>query len=204
MNATTEIKLESESVPYINIPNLMATDEGLEHFLNVIDETFKHVEPVTASVMKPEMVKSVDDVRRSEVRFGNNKWVRHEVFDLVNQVNSSLWALDLYNAVAEMQHTTYYDSVKGHYDWHEDDHPLSGRWGFKKSRKISCTLQLSEYGVDYEGGELEIHGVNTDPKVLGKKGSLTIFPSIVRHRVAPVTKGTRQSLVFWYYGPRWR
>ena len=33
------------------------------------------------------------------------------------------------------------------------------------------------------------------------KGSIVIFPSYIWHRVSPVTKGTRLSLVQWNLGP---
>jgi PKHD-type hydroxylase len=32
------------------------------------------------------------------------------------------------------------------------------------------------------------------------KGSLVVFPSFISHRVKPVTKGTRYSLVIWNIG----
>ena len=32
------------------------------------------------------------------------------------------------------------------------------------------------------------------------KGSLVIFPSFIKHRVTPVTKGIRYSLVIWSLG----
>ena len=32
------------------------------------------------------------------------------------------------------------------------------------------------------------------------KGSIVVFPSFVWHRVQPVTKGTRYSLVIWNLG----
>jgi PKHD-type hydroxylase len=32
------------------------------------------------------------------------------------------------------------------------------------------------------------------------KGSITVFPSFVWHRVSPVTEGTRYSLVIWNLG----
>jgi predicted 2-oxoglutarate/Fe(II)-dependent dioxygenase YbiX len=36
--------------------------------------------------------------------------------------------------------------------------------------------------------------------ILIKKGSLIVFPSDMWHRVLPVTKGVRISLVGWCYG----
>jgi PKHD-type hydroxylase len=32
------------------------------------------------------------------------------------------------------------------------------------------------------------------------KGSIVVFPSFLWHRVKPVTKGTRYSLVLWHLG----
>ncbi len=37
-----------------------------------------------------------------------------------------------------------------------------------------------------------------------KKGLTYMFLSFVNHRVSPVTKGIRYSLVGWYEGPDWR
>jgi PKHD-type hydroxylase len=70
------------------------------------------------------------------------------------------------------------------------------------------TLSLSDE-KDYKGGELEFDFRNLDPdkkrntaicKEIKPKGSLVIFPSFVWHRVRPVTKGSRYSLVIWNLG----
>ena len=37
-----------------------------------------------------------------------------------------------------------------------------------------------------------------------EKGSAMFFPSFTYHRVKPVTKGTRKSLVVWFRGPKWQ
>ena len=39
---------------------------------------------------------------------------------------------------------------------------------------------------------------------LRKKGTVLVFPSFMRHKVEPVTKGIRKSLVAWIEGPHWR
>ena len=41
-----------------------------------------------------------------------------------------------------------------------------------------------------------------ETKHLKKKGTVISFPSHVYHRVKPVTKGTRYSLVIWHRGPK--
>ena len=37
-----------------------------------------------------------------------------------------------------------------------------------------------------------------------KKGTFIVFPSFVKHRVRPVTKGIRHSMVLWHLGMPWK
>ena len=60
------------------------------------------------------------------------------------------------------------------------------------------TLLLSPPN-EFEGGELEIMAKDKVAKI--KQGHAVFFASFLRHRVAPVTKGTRKSLVMWFGGP---
>jgi PKHD-type hydroxylase len=68
------------------------------------------------------------------------------------------------------------------------------------------TLCLSD-PEEYKGGDMEFafHDKDGDkqPKIceeIRPKGSLIVFPSFVWHRVKPVTKGIRNSLVCWNLG----
>jgi PKHD-type hydroxylase len=36
------------------------------------------------------------------------------------------------------------------------------------------------------------------------RGTFLVFPSFMLHRVTPVTRGTRWSLVAWFGGKRWQ
>jgi PKHD-type hydroxylase len=71
---------------------------------------------------------------------------------------------------------------------------------------LSITLLLNEPGIDFEGGNFEINkGSPTEVDIVDmKKGMLIAFPSFLIHRVAPVTKGTRKSIVIWVQGPKFR
>ena len=51
---------------------------------------------------------------------------------------------------------------------------------------------------DFEGGDFQISGLTTHAL---EEGSIVVFPSFLEHRVAPVTKGIRYSLVVWFLGP---
>ena len=55
---------------------------------------------------------------------------------------------------------------------------------------------------DFEGGEFEISldEASKDNDMKLDKGSIIVFPSFIEHRVKPVTKGTRYSLVMWNLG----
>jgi len=77
-----------------------------------------------------------------------------------------------------------------------------------KIRKLSVTVTLSD-PKDYKGGELEFDFRNEDPNKkpnvkkcteILPKGSLVVFPGFVWHRVCPVKKGSRYSLVIWSLG----
>jgi PKHD-type hydroxylase len=70
-------------------------------------------------------------------------------------------------------------------------------------RKLSVVLQLSDPS-EYEGGDLEIMNCSEPTQVKKEKGLVTAFPSFMLHRVTPVTKGIRRTLVVWLTGPRFR
>jgi len=75
-----------------------------------------------------------------------------------------------------------------------------------KTRKLSVTVNLSSQ-EEYEGGNLMFDfGEHTEIdrfhicEEAREQGSIIIFPSFVYHKVEPVTKGTRYSLVMWNLG----
>ncbi len=84
--------------------------------------------------------------------------------------------------------------VGGHFDWHTDS-------GLRETagRKLSLTVQLSDE-ADYDGGNLEFINIHGRQPARGL-GTAIIFPSFLAHRIAPVTRGVRVSIVAWAYGP---
>jgi PKHD-type hydroxylase len=104
-----------------------------------------------------------------------------------------MWKFDVHSIVDSIQYTEY-PHGNGHYDWHIDIGPAS-----INHRKISIVVQLSD-PEEYEGGELEIWSGATPVTIPKKKGNIVIFPSFLMHRVTPVTKGLRKSLVLWVGG----
>ena len=85
----------------------------------------------------------------------------------------------------------------GFYDWHMDLNAF-GHTGEHPIRKISMTCLLSDPS-EFKGGNLafEDHGNN---KVKLQQGQAVFFASFMKHRVEPVKKGIRRSLVMWFGG----
>jgi len=84
----------------------------------------------------------------------------------------------------------------GFYDWHMDNDVLGKHQ--PPVRKISMTLLLSPKH-EFEGGELEFMSKGKRAEL--KQGQAIFFASWLMHRVKPVTKGERKSLVMWFGGP---
>jgi PKHD-type hydroxylase len=83
----------------------------------------------------------------------------------------------------------------GFYDWHMD---LDVNGAYEPPvRKISMTCLLSDPAT-FTGGDLEFMEKNKMPPL--KQGQAIFFASFIRHRVAPVKKGIRRSLVMWFGG----
>ena len=84
----------------------------------------------------------------------------------------------------------------GFYEWHMDNDVMGKHQ--PPVRKISMTLLLSPEN-EFEGGELEFMSKGKTAKL--KQGQAIFFASWLQHRVKPVTKGERKSLVMWFGGP---
>ena len=102
--------------------------------------------------------------------------------------------------LSDHEHVQYGEyGVGQHYGWHVDNFPLSGA---PIERKVSVVCLMTDPS-EFEGGELQLrlYSEYTAPLV---KGSVIAFPSILEHRVLPVTKGLRATSVMWLHGPRFR
>ena len=86
----------------------------------------------------------------------------------------------------------------GFYDWHMDLNPF-GQSGEHPIRKISMTCLLSDPS-EFKGGDLVFEDGQTNTVKL-QQGQAIFFASFMRHRVEPIKKGIRRSLVMWFGGP---
>jgi len=145
--------------------------------------------------------------RNSNIVWLNEPWIYKEVQPYIHEANKKAnWNFQ-WDESEHCQFTKY--KLNQYYDWHCDSFGEPNMNG--KIRKISMTCQLTD-GSEYEGGELEFDFRNYEPnmrdeskhkiqcKEILPKGSIIVFPSFLWHRVKPVTKGIRYSLVMWNLG----
>jgi PKHD-type hydroxylase len=161
--------------------------------------------------LNQEELKDLKQKRDSNIAWLNDKWIYKEIHPYIKEANKLAgWNFD-WDFSESCQFTKY--KLNQYYDWHCDswdkpydkpDEPNS----HGKIRKLSVTCSLSA-PEDYVGGELEFDFRDRDPdkgqniktctEIL-PRGSICVFPSFVWHRVKPVVKGTRYSLVIWNLG----
>ena len=111
-------------------------------------------------------------------------------------VNLNHFMFDTVNITEPAQFTEY--PKGGFYDWHMDLNAF-GQNGENPIRKISMTCLLSDPS-EFKGGELLFSEMRDNKPLPLKQGQAIFFASFLRHKVAPVTKGIRRSLVMWFGG----
>jgi len=148
--------------------------------------------------------KPVADIRISRIRFHtaneDNMWIFDRLNKTIEYVNEQFYNFNLYG-YDSYQFTEYRSEEKGFYNWHMDTFLGGIDPNFKGTRKLSLSLLLND---DFEGGNFLINeGEEKMPiKISLKKGTAVIFPSFMCHKVEPIIKGNRYSLVVWVNGPK--
>jgi PKHD-type hydroxylase len=162
-------------------------------------ENIPEIEFSGAQVGREESNARLNSIRNSKVSWWyEHHWVSSIFSHYINLANRTVWEYDL-TYLSGIQVSTY--EVDGHYKWHSD---YGVSYDQRHTRKLSASLLVSDPS-EYEGGVLEIldYHNNVIPSP-AEKGSLIIFDSRIPHRVTPVTKGKRISLVTWMLGPKLR
>jgi len=162
---------------------------------------------VSKSKFKLNVIKKSRD---SNVVWLSDEWIYREIIPFIQEANvKANWNFQLTKA-EPMQFTIY--GKEQHYGWHCDSFVLDPNGKNDQivfpdlSRKLSLTVSLNDES-EYSGGYLEIDNRNNFHQknihrleIIRTTGSLVVFPSFLYHRVTPVKKGTRYSLVVWMNG----
>lgn len=122
------------------------------------------------------------------------EWINDLMSNVTKEVNMKFFEFDVTH-FHRLQYVSYSEG-QGQDD-HVDYDTEIGTWD---ARKLSFSLLLND---DFEGGDLEILG--KDKFTADRKSnSIVFYPSYLRHRITPVTKGVRKSIEGWICGPKFR
>lgn len=127
-------------------------------------------------------------------------WFYDRLSWIARQLNGEFYKFDLFGFAEDFQYSVYNEKSNGHYTWHRDAGFLSNG---TPPRKLTLVLQLSDPS-EYEGGNLELLTSPAANIVDKERGMVVAFPSYNLHRVTPVTKGIRKTLVVWVCGPAFK
>jgi len=157
-------------------------------------------------------IKNLQKIRKSNIVWMSDEWIYKEIRPYIHRANQLAGWNFQWDVSQACQFTTY--TPGQFYDWHCDseikpyDRKNVNDQEHGKMRKLSVTCSLTDPSK-YKGGELEFNFNKPDfskRKNIQKcneilpRGSIVVFPSFVFHRVCPVTRGTRNSLVIWNLG----
>lgn len=146
------------------------------------------------------------NIRNSKISWLNFNENTQELWSILSdttaKVNSEYFQFELTGMYEPIQLSLYAaeNNEQGHYSWHTDMSMIDRT----VPRKLSMSLLLSDPS-EFEGGELQIKSTSDEEITLEpRRGRAWFFPSWTLHRVTPVTKGVRRSLVLWVGGPAFR
>jgi len=129
----------------------------------------------------------------SWIPFSKTPEMYKDIEQIMKQTNGNHFGFDGMTITEMAQYTEYPEG--GFYEWHVDNDVNMQHE--PPVRKISMTCLLSPES-EFEGGDLELMSENKVAKI--KQGHAVFFASFIRHRVKPVIRGNRKSLVMWFGG----
>jgi len=182
--------------------------EGNQKNLTIGETGYSIKRKNSPQVKKKKIYKKI---RNSDICFfDETPWINRIIDPWIKEANKNAgWQFQIEKSEA-FQFTKY--GLNQHYHWHQDsfanpypeDHKYPGL-----TRKLSTSIILSDK-KDFKGGDLlfayqtgfnKVHKLHMNNLEVG---SIVVFPSFLWHKVTPVTRGKRYSLVGWYLGDKFR
>lgn len=164
------------------------------------------VESAMRLPQEPGLIKGHEDFASGDFRRNRIAWIHRDpefnwmitrLQEAVELLNDKYYRFDI--SGFEPIQFSIYDNIGDFYESHIDIN-----LDCDMMRKISVIVQLSDEN-DYEGGNLEVFSTNSEyAPAPRQRGSVLAFPSFLVHRVTPITKGKRLSLVAWTVGPNFK
>ena len=142
--------------------------------------------------------KASETIRRTRIHWieetPETAWIYERLARVIAQANREAFHFNLTGFDEEAQIGCYQND--GFYDWHID----RGGRGAGRTRKLTVSVQMSDPDA-YDGGALELNPDGRIVEAPRTQGTAIVFPAYALHRVLPVTRGVRHSLVIWTHGP---
>ena len=162
----------------------------------ICDEIVRnHTDFEQGTVRNPNKIQA----RKSDIQWIKTPFYVNLVFDIFKQCNH-VFGFNISHM--ESLQLTRYVAPDGKYDFHFDGNGYTRERNDKPVRKLSMSCLLNDPD-EFDGGVFEMQTSGMfDVKL--NKGDLVVFPSYFLHRVTPVTRGTRYSLVAWACGEPFR
>ena len=205
--------------------------QSVWYYTDIPEKIVKIIEEDLSEKFDPQMADSKlgGDILNKDKRNSQNAWIptAHWVggfmWHYIQRANRENFLYDLRCIDGEsMQYTRYEEGQ--YYGWHNDaglqtqykpvsvsnrvtgEHTMQDfvNENCEMVRKLSFAMQLSDPD-DYEGGNVQLLDEAGNSYICPRKrGAMILFDSRTQHRVLPVKKGTRKSIVGWTVGPRWK
>jgi PKHD-type hydroxylase len=176
------------------------TEDQINYLINLNNVA----DTIPAEIGTGENANINKNIRSTKISWVNLTHENKEIWDVfskvIAEVNSRYFHFDLTGFYEPMQLSIYTAQDNGHYDWHID--MFMGNKSVP--RKLSMVLMLSD-PAEFEGGDLLLKSDSDKYSKLEMiKGRAWFFPSYMLHKVTPVTKGIRKTIVLWVGGPQFK
>ena len=186
------------------LETIKTSEQGTTGCVGDMDEDGNHLEnqiiPNVRKTTEYYLLPQKDNEFRPDQPNNDWNWLLNKISTMVNMINDKIYHFDIETNDGELKMIEY--EKGGHYTWHADFNP-----GICSLRKLVAIVKLT-YPSEYECGDVqfgfEVKETGEWFKMNKLKGSLTIFPAFLSHRVTPVTKGKRYVIQELFIGDHFK
>ena len=183
---------------------IKTSEQGTTGCVGDMDEDGNHLEnqiiPNVRKTTEYYLLPQKDNEFRPDQPNNDWNWLLNKISTIVNMINDKIYHFDIETNDGELKMIEY--EKGGHYTWHADFNP-----GICSLRKLVAIVQLTDPS-EYDGGDVQFGFEDKETgewfKMNKLKGSLTIFPAFLSHRVTPVTKGKRYVIQELFIGDHFK
>lgn len=197
---TTNVKVKNKFLyPFVYEDTFFSHDE-IQKIITYCES--KDLDQDSTAFLIP-IHEQVKNSRYAVIKYdSDNQWFFNKFLSVLNEANKEFFGLNLLG----FDHLLYMvnDSNKSEHSYHMDYSLQNSNTDYSHlSVKLSCNLFLSTES-EYDGGEFEIIiNENHKVKIEQLKGRMVFFPSFMMHKMYPITRGIRKSILIHGLGPSW-